>query len=344
MNPVAPSLPGTFCFIAGIFCGVIAPLAAASERSLVGDKPENPVVISGRERVVNFLQELLPTSFQSQPQLRFNAITEMTPEGRKRRVPSTTEPMYFYAEAARFVQTGEQISAGEKPPPGEELEAALRKVLAQNGYLTISDDHQRPDVLIIFTFGSSGAPMSEGALTADEFLIATLGSGDPEALRRLVRDVAERGRLVAGEKFAAELYEALKMYIRSYNPNIPPPPLDTFVHNYSPEVIYHYVQMIFHTCYFVTATAYDFEGVAKKQKIPLWQTRMAIEASGVSMKEIFRPLIINTGSFIGREQEPSWVTQRLDRQGHVEIGEARVVEDATPNPSDKASSEKSPPR
>ncbi len=341
MPPVAASLPKKFCLVAGIFCGWIALSGAASERTPVSDKSENSANISGRERVVNFLQELLPTSLQSQPRLRFNAITEMTPEGRKRRVPSTSQPMYFYAVPARFVQTGEEVSAGEKPPSSAELEEALRKVLAQNGYLPIPDDHQRPDVLIVSTYGSSGAAMVEGALTADEFLIAAINARDVD---RLARDVVERARLVAGDKFAQDLDEALRDYLRVYNPNNFPPPLDSFMRGYSRELIEHYVQMIFHTCYFVTATAYDFEGVAKKRKIPLWQTRMAIEANGVSMKEIFRPLIINTGNFIGREQDPSWVTQRLDRRGHVEIGDARVVEETLPTPSDQAVPDKAAPR
>ena len=58
----------------------------------------------------------------------------------------------------------------------------------------------------------------------------------------------------------------------------------------------------------------------------LFQTRMTIEANGVSVQEVFKPLIINTGPFLGRETpEAVIVNTRLDREGSVEIGNLEVV-------------------
>ncbi|MEO5959667.1 MAG: hypothetical protein ABIZ49_07940, partial [Opitutaceae bacterium] len=183
MTSIASLLSRRFCFISGIFCGSIASLASAAERQIVGVNPERPSAAPASERITSFLQDLLPIAWQSRPQLRFNAITEMTPEGRKRRVPTSGQPMYFHAEPARFVQTGEQITAGEKPPPGPELEAAMRKALAENGYLPISNDHQLPDVLIVFTYGSSGSPVFEGGDNAD-YILGGAMKGNREDLRR----------------------------------------------------------------------------------------------------------------------------------------------------------------
>ena len=80
----------------------------------------------------------------------------MTVEGKKRRVPTPEQPMYYYLPPAIFVQRGE-IPAGERPPPTASLEQAMKKALAANGYLPIDDAHQRPDLLIIFDFGSHGS-------------------------------------------------------------------------------------------------------------------------------------------------------------------------------------------
>jgi hypothetical protein len=312
-------------FFVAVFCGITGSATAV-------DTPSSP---PAKGRTLGFLHDLLPIAWQKRPQLRFNVITEMTEEGRKRRVPTPSQPMYFHAEPAKFVQTGELVSAGEKPPPGPELEAAMRKALAENGYLPIANDQQRPDVLILFTFGSSGSPTFEGTKNANEVLnehIDAVLQRAPfarENLAALVRDAVGRGRLVAGEKFAVDLSTALHDAISFYNPEFPTP-FESHMRSYPPEVIDHFIEMVFHTCYFVTATAFDFEGVARKQKIPLWQTRMAVEAQGVSMEEILRPLILNTGASIGREKDPSWVTKRHEREGRVDVGTPTVVEEVKP--------------
>jgi hypothetical protein len=101
------------------------------------------------------------------------------------------------------------------------------------------------------------------------------------------------------------------------------------------------VELAFHSCCFVTATAFDFAGVERKQKRALWQTRMTVEAQGVTMDEVLQPLIVNTGALLGRETpEAVTVAKRIEREGHVDIGTPTVVEEANPN----AANEKSGPR
>ena len=103
----------------------------------------------------------------------------------------------------------------------------------------------------------------------------------------------------------------------------------------------HLVELAFHTCYVVVATAYDFHGVENRQKIPLWQTRMAVEAQGVAMDEVLRPLIVNAGVFLGRETpEAVVIAKRLNREGRVDVGTPTVVDEATSG----AATEKSKPR
>jgi len=219
----------------------------------------------------------------------------------------------------------------------------MKKALAANGYVQIADDHQRPDILVVFTFGSSG---TDPALLDD-------GDTRPTSAEELVRfvfrdpslytDVIQRARFVGGDKFGFELKTALDGEMRNMQFNrsigraggigmpVNPDgdsPFQIFLNSGDDRLTRHLTELAFHTCYFVTATAYDFGGVERKQKIALWQTRMAVEAQGVAMDEVLRPLIANGGSYLGRETpEAVILDKRIDREGHVHIGETTVVEE-----------------
>jgi hypothetical protein len=336
----------------------IAP-AFASDAAKVKQPPPK------EDKGPGFFHDLLPLAWQKHPKVRFNVYTEMTPVGRQWRVPTTDKPMYYFSNPGQFVQTGWEVASGEKPPPKEELAEALKKALAANGYVPVADDHQRPDLLVVFTFGSSGtnplAVMTDVELADDpnpntaEILVNGL-MHDPA----LYQDVIGRARLVAGDKFALEMKAAIDGEFRNrrFNQTVDhlPPPVDKTAYlpvspdGGSPFQLFlsdgngnnqNLAELAFHTIYFVTATAYDFGGVETRKKIPLWQTRMVVEAQGVAMGEILKPLIANTGSYLGRETpEAVVVTKRVDREGHVDIGPTTVVEEAKP----AATGEKSNPR
>jgi len=270
-------------------------------------------------RLGDFLASLLPIALQKRPAVVFNAITEMTPEGKKRRVPTPQEPIYYYSPPAQFVQRGER-SGGEQPPPTASLEAAMRKELATNGYLPITDDRQRPDLVIVFDFGSHGS-VFDGIDSASEVVGTVVRSP------YLLQDVLERAQFVGGEKFAFDMFTALKG--EAVFGNMPGnAPFQMFMKSYDSDLVDHFVEIAFHSFFYVRATAFDFSGIERKEKVPLWQSRMSVEAQGVSMEEILKPLIVSTGSFLGRETpEPRWFTKRVDREGTVQIGEATVVPD-----------------
>jgi len=300
--------------------------APAPEVPPLGKTPADGQVSSSR--LGDFLSSLLPIALQKRPAVVFNAITEMTPEGRARRVPTAQEPMYYYSPPARFVQRGDK-SGGEQPPPVDSLEAAMRKELAANGYLPIADDLQRPDVVIVFDFGSHGS-MFDGIDSANELVRFVIGS--PYVLK----DVLERAKFVGGDKFAYDMFNALKGEA-VFGHTADSPPFQMFMKSYDSDIVDHFVEIAFHSFYFVKATAYDFNGVERKQRMPLWESRMSVEAQGVSMEEILRPLIVSTGSFLGRETpEPRWFTKRVDREGTVKVGEVKVVnEKDSPAPDAK---------
>jgi hypothetical protein len=263
-----------------------------------------------KEKTMDFLHDLLPVAWQKRPQQRFNAFTEMTDEGKKRRIPTPEQPMYYYSPPPQFAQLGVPI-AGEKPPPIAELEAAMKKALAANGYLPIADDRQRPDILIVLAFGSSTRGMEP----------------DDETRQEALMHYIERARLVGGDRFAGELLKAIKEAAVFGTP----PPVTMFVKAFDSDVVERSVDIAGDNLYFVTATAFDFAGVEKRQPISLWQTRMTLESQGVSMEEALSPLILNAGAALGRETpEPRLIKKRLDREGHVEVGETKVIGESKP--------------
>lgn len=303
------------------------------------------------------LEAVLPTSMQKRPTLRFNVITEMTDEGRKRKQPTAESPSYYLMHQAKFVQTGWSVSAGERPPPIEELEAGMRKALAGNSYLPVPNADQRPELLIILNFGSHGTdpaqtvPLEEETpVTAAELVRAVVSD------IALFKDVIARATLVAGEKFSRDLKAALdhevrnikqnQMMARNGNPILLPvspeggSPFQVFVAtSKNSAVIDHLTEMAFHTCYFVLASAYDFESAQSNQKRLLWRTKMTVQAQGVTMAETLGPLITNVGPYLGREMtEAIVVKKRIDREGKVQMGTPTVVEGVVPNsPPDKSS-------
>lgn len=291
---------------------------------------------------------LLPLAWQKRPQVMFNAITEMTPAGKARRVPTPDNPMYYVTAPPKFKQLGWLVAGGEKPPPSDEIEAAMRQALAQNGYLPTKDDAQRPDVLIVFEFGSHGTdpvsilPDIGGQLPLAASELVPLVVSDVE----LFKDVIDRAVMVGGGKFAMELKAALDEEVRNrwsnYNTGtgfmpVSPEfnsPFQIFTREGNAGLISHLAEVVFRTCYFAVATAYDFDGVEKKEKIVLWQTRMTVEAQGVSMREVLKPLVQTTGYYLGRDMpEAATVRKRIDREGTVIIGEATVVKEPGAEPS-----------
>src|SRR5690349_20931185 len=85
---------------------VLAGLAGSTATMAAGEAAAGESARSSKGGVKEFLQDLLPTAWQKHPLQRYSVITEMTPEGRKRRIPTTREPMKYFSSPGTFVQTG----------------------------------------------------------------------------------------------------------------------------------------------------------------------------------------------------------------------------------------------
>lgn len=292
----------------------------------------------------NFVFNLLPKAFQKRPNLDFNVITEMTPAGRKLPPPAPNQPVYYVQQVGKFIQTGSAPAAKEATPPLADLEHAMQRSLATAGYIPAELPAHPPSLLIIFNYGSHSIdpPLPVEALDSDlpppvsaEELLPLITHD-----LRLQQDLFERAALIGGGAFATALRNALASEIENMNLNyslqsyaspVSPDrssPFQRFINGKNSALISHLVEDAFHSCYFVTASAYDYAAAARSQKILLWRTKMTVDAQGVNMKETLSPLIASAGPLFGRDMtEATVITKKISREGTVTIGTAVEVED-----------------
>jgi hypothetical protein len=338
-------------------------LSAAASELIVPPPPES----TGPAR---FSFSLLPKSFQKNPALDFNVITEMTSEGKKFPKPTVKQPLYYIAQPGKYTQLGLEHIANEKPPPVADLERAMQKALASSGYLPGSDSGPKARLVVVFNYGSFGrfsndfdefeqevaadeayqqaqltaSPDSPPAApqvpirtakTADELLPYVLADTEKR------RDVIERAALVAGAKFAKEVD------YRQMGSGIGPPeedpasPFNRFRNNN--EKLMYFVEESFSSCYFVIASAYDYAAMSKGNKLLLWRTKMTVNSLGISMTESLPSLIVSAGPYLGREMsEAAIISKQISREGHVRIGTPTVVDDSAKPPVNDPTAPKKP--
>lgn len=336
-----------------LFYLLLGSLAAASEPTAARSSSD----LDARK----YRFSILPRSLQSRPWMDFNILTEMTAEGRKLTPASPENPAYYVGQAGKFVQTGSTTYATEKAPPVDDLERAMKSSLASGGYLPVTETGPKPTLVIVFNYGShsidpdvstmtpAGPPPSSDTpeppepmppVTAEELL--PIIAHDVA----LQKDLIERAALIGGMTFAEKLAVALKEEVANMNMNydsggdampVSPNPASPFQQLLSSNDKMRYlVEEAFHTCYFVMASAYDYDALGKGQRRLLWRTKMTIDAQGVNMKETLPPLIASAGPYFGRPMaEMTVVSKRISREGYVKIGTPTVVEDK-PKPASPA--------
>jgi len=83
--------------------------------------------------------------------------------------------------------------------------------------------------------------------------------------------------------------------------------------------------------YIASIQAFDLVALDAGKKKLLWHTRIACEATGLSMAETMPTMIIAAGPFIGREtKKPVWRDVTELRKANVDIGEAKMLEYVDP--------------
>jgi hypothetical protein len=248
---------------------------------------------------------LMPKSFQRRPIMDMTFNTEFTPYGRLLRKATPENPVYYVAQNAGYKQLGWTVG-GEKPPPAEDMERAMSRALATNGFLPATTGHPAGLVLIYF-WGSHNKP-------------------DPDIAREFpqlaAKNQLERAILVGGRQFASgvafsmEWGETLADRMGKAE----------YLRDQAAEELYY-----------VVASAYDYQALAHGERKLAWRTTMTVSSTGLAMRETLPPLVASGAIYIGREMtEPEIGSRRISREGNVQIGPATVIEDK-PAPAPPAS-------
>ena len=274
--------------------------------------------------------ELVPKAFQRDPRMEMTVITELTAEGKKRPPVSRRAPAYYVAHSGGYHAVGER--PGQVAFSAADIERILKSALGQSGFGPATPEHP-PSLFITYTWGSHMYPD-----------IVTDGDGNiiSPSQEALLQNVLDRAALAGGDRFASELKNALAL--RVANTMTTPAPTDgmsaanalaemnramdpvkLFVEK-SPKNEF-LVSQAADDCYFVVASAYDYDSVATNHRQLLWRTRMTVNARAISQAQSLPTLIAVAAPYFGREMtEAEVLLKRAVDTGHVEVGEPKVIE------------------
>lgn len=303
---------------------------------------------------------LLPKSFQKNPALDFNVLTEMSPEGRKYTPPTASAPAYYIAnvdtpESRGFVS----VDFSAHAPKPEQVEHLVAQALSSSHYLPASKTTPPPSIVVLVHWGAYSNPAFNGeeavsgessmdqGKSAKELLPLVLGSIPKR------KAILERAALIGGKKFSEELNDVLNQEAHmlaaeatsdsgraaaaagSEGDGLGTSSLMSILDSMSPLTLFmrrdvkteRLVEEVFSDSYYVVVTALDLKSVAAHKPIWLWRTKLSLNSIGVSLAEVAAPLITSGTDYFGRETDKAvLVTKRINREGRVDIGEAKTLE------------------
>lgn len=352
--------------------GILSAIFVVLTVGLEG-KTEKPTSEASRGR---FVFSLLPKSFQKDPSLDFNVRTEMTPLGRQLPQPTAAQPAYYVlqiTEAATHGATGGDVL--RHAPKQDQIQKLVETALKRNNYLPFVEGGPAPALVVLVHWGYYASPAFNGEEALDENATqGNVGASAQDLLPLVLGSVAkrkaiiDRANLIGGSAFALELNGVLndEAHFRAalsssdrarstagLGSDTEGGAFGTFAslaESTGPLARYmmndprkaDLVEEVFSDSYYVVVSAVEYKSVAQNHPTLLWRTKLTLNAIGVNMTETIPPLIAVGSDFFGRETEKTMtVTKRINRQGKVEIGEARVIEDpeldrkSAPPPSEK---------
>ncbi len=234
-------------------------------------------------------------------------MTEFTEAGRKRGPASPEHPTYYITHSMGYQSKGDAIK--ETQAAQEDVEPVLVEALAKTGFRK-AGPQDRPQIAIIYMWG-------------------THNTLDREYDAASFRNGMDRAALVGGTRWANRLGRAVndtEDLVDAMGPT------NVFQHM-SPIRVFTYLEknerllnQVSGSCYFVVASAYDYDLLAKNQRQLLWRTRLTVAANGVSQKQSLPSLISYSAPYFGREMKEAEIV-RLPAvpAGHVKMGDPKVV-------------------
>ena len=221
--------------LAGLVCGTPA---TAAELPTTKDKASRSVK-SG-----DWVFSILPKAFQNNPILDMTVYTEFTPYGRLLRAATPENPVYYAAHDTGYKQLGWSMG-GEHPPKEADIERAMARALATNGFLAETPEH-RASVALFYVWGSHNKPPPDIARDFPELA---------------AKNKLERAILVGGKDFAKGMSFAMEW-------GDPAGELD--------EKMQFLREQANEELYYVVASAYDYQALAHGQRKLAWRTTMTV--------------------------------------------------------------------
>ncbi|HVT72405.1 MAG TPA: hypothetical protein VHD61_04660 [Lacunisphaera sp.] len=213
-------------------------------------------------------------------------VTDMTPEGRALPHPSPGRPVYY-----RGLSLGCKLGwvPGDLIPDEKKLGQYVAKILARQGYLYAVPGQHEPSIFLVLQWGYLQPNWAN--LSYMTWFVGYQQQMDvaaPASVGLLGLDVLRRD-------FRSDEVETM---------------LDTLKD----------------PAYGVIVTAFDFQTAKTDHPTAYWQTRICLPAVGKTMAAALPTMIAAAGPQFGRET-PMAVLRDADgaREGHVDLGELRVV-------------------
>ena len=232
-------------------------------------------------------------------ELQTICVTDLTPAGRLRHLPSPTAPVYYVAVSAGYRDFG-GVKAGERPVSRQLVNETMLKVLAKQGYLPVPPD-QRPDVALVWTWGT---------------LYVERWGGSLDGLNSQLNE-QQMLRFVGGDKLGLT------------SENDDPFPEQTLM----PGLIYdggdaRNLRDVAHDdLYVAVIKAYDVRLRDLEHGVLLWNTRISCPARGYWLPEALPAMLAIASPNIGRETtKPVWIRATERFKPEVKIGDVKVLE------------------
>ena len=226
-------------------------------------------------------------------------ITDMSPEGRLMRRPTTENPAYYIAVSVGFRDLGGLVG-GEKQPPDDEVIRTISKVLAKQGYLPATQNSPKPTLVLMLAWGTLNTDMEYGM--------------NPDAPPRQ-RNRQQILKFLGGYKMGFS--------DSTFDPLTPPLGGLSFM-DFDSQALYDLASEDF---YIAVISAYDLNALAEKKKKMLWTTRISCPSRGFWLPDVLPTMMAISGPNIGREMaKPSWINASEKYKPDVQIGDPILVE------------------
>lgn len=237
--------------------------------------------------------------FFPRPELQAVTVTDFTPAGKLRRLPSPDHPVYYAAISAGYRDFGGLI-AGEHPISRDVVNETMLKVLAKQGYLPAGPEHPA-DIVLLWSWGT---------MNVDRFA----GNPDFPAVQLNERQMR---LFLGGDKLGVASRRADPFPELTLMPGL----------LYATGDARNLLDIATSDLYVALIAAYDTKLDDSKRGVMLWNTRISCPSRGFWLPEALPSMLVMASQNIGRETDkPVWIRATERFKPEVKLGDIKVVE------------------